>query len=154
MYELIIRLQDPAFDKVIKKIIVLPKKDAQAIWHQAKTDKQPVEFAYDGIDYMVSPSDVLQVRQKLGNGQSGSKDSDGYRQTVIGTHKILIDENDEHKTHKNYYVFELCRTKKIKGGWLDSEYRELHRMEEQEYRDSSDEKIQNIFAKLKLQYLK
>ena len=154
MYELIIRIQDPALDKVIKKTIILPKLDAQDIWHTAKVDKKPVEFTYDGIEYNLSPSDVLQVRQKYDNGSSGSTDSKGYKRTLIGTHKIMKDEDDEHGRYKKYYVFEICRTKKIKAGWMDSEYKEVYRMPAGEYLSSTNEKIDNIFAKLEKQHLR
>ena len=59
MYELIIRIQNPAFDGVEKKAIMLPEADAKAIWQEAKVEKKTVEFSYEGIDYMLSPSDIL-----------------------------------------------------------------------------------------------
>ena len=152
-YEIIVRIQDPNFDKIIKKAFSYTKEEAQDIW-QMKQEKQSITLNDNGIEYMLSHGDILQIRQKSDGGHSGKVDSKGYKQTLIGSHKILLDEDDEHGRYKNYYVFEICRTKKLKEGWMDSQYEEVLRITEDEYRHAPDDVIAKTFSDLEKKHLK
>jgi hypothetical protein len=149
-YEIIIRLQDPAFDKVIKKAIPSTKENAQEVW-KLKEKKETVTLTHDGMEYLLSPGDILQIRQ-MQYGHSGAEiDAKGYQRSIVASHKMLKDDDG---VYRDFYVFEVCRIKKDKYGWQDSEYKEVYRMSEDAFLITDEDRINQIFWKLENEYLK
>ena len=140
MYELIIRLQDPSFDKPIKKAIKLPREKAYAIWKQAKDSKDSVEFVHEGVEYMLSPNDVLQVRQ-AGMFQRDNTKIGGTREVKCGYYNI-------DNKGRSWYVFALSKTNKLPEGWSDIEYEELNRIPYEKWKKMPEEEQLKEWAKL------
>lgn len=138
-YEIIIRLQDPAFDKVVKMAIPSTRENAQKVW-KLKEKKESITLTHEGREYLLSPGDILQIRQ-TGCKKSGT-DGKGYKRTMIGTWKAAKDEDG---VYKRFIVFEICRTRKLHEGWGDSEYEEVYKILDEEWIKLSEEDQNQLF---------
>ena len=140
LYEIVIRIHDPAFDKMLKKAVKYPKDQAMAIWQEAKVLRHPVTIQDGTLDYQVAPNDILQVRPARG-GTEKRTEVGQYKRTLIGTPK---DFN---------YVFEVTKTKRLKDGWGDTEYKEVKRVPFEGWKALSEREQELMYLGLKEEHL-
>lgn len=139
-YEIIIRIQDPAFDGVQKKAIPISKDVAMKLWDRAKNKKQAIEIEDGGMAYLVSPGDVLQVRQANGHNRHGGSTPVGqYKKQIIGAMKII--------DGKLVYMIEESKIQKAPEGWNDAEYRKLATFTAEVWKKMTEEQQEDEFLK-------
>ena len=132
-YEIVIRLHDPAFEQTKKKAILYTKDAALNIWNEAKVNRRPVQIEDSGEVYLVSPGDILQVRQVMDGAQGG-------RKTAVNDFKRRLIFSQKEKE----VVFEVVSIKKLAVGCGDCEYKEVGRMTYDKWNKTSGTKEEKI----------